>query len=182
MSKKDLIDTLRRSGLMLGLAALISVALHAQNSTAKVTGTITDSTGAVIPGAVVTLANEQTGVKLEGKSNDSGIYLVSFLNPGTYNFSVEAPNFRRYLRTLTLVTGQVLALDLRLEIGQTTESVTVDAATPLLQSATSSINNLIENAFIKNMPLESNRTGGLLRMLHGVAFINEETFEDHLNF
>jgi outer membrane receptor protein involved in Fe transport len=166
-----------------GILLLLSVAvLRAQNPTARITGTITDSTGAVVPGALVALVNNETGVKVEGKTNESGIYLISFLNPGSYSFTAEAPNFRRYVRALTLVTGQVLQLDLLLEVGQTSESVTVTAETPLLQSATSSINNLIENAFIKNMPLESGRSGGLIRLLPGVTFISEETFEDHLNF
>jgi hypothetical protein len=161
---------------------LVGTALRAQNPTARITGTVTDATGAVIPGALVTLVNDATSQRIEGRTEVSGIYLVSFLNPGSYTFSVEAASFRRYVRQLTLVTGQVLQLDLKLEVGQTTESVTVNAATPLLQAATSSISNLIENAFIKNMPIESGRAGGLMRLLPGVAFVSEETFEDHLNF
>src|SRR5438128_998431 len=142
------------------LLLVMGTILRAQNPTARITGTVTDSTGAVVPGALVTLVNDETRVKLEGRTNESGIYLISFISPGPYSFAVEAPSFRRYVRPLTLVTGQVLQLDLKLELGQTSESVTVTAATPLVQSATSSVSNLIENAFIKNMPLESGRTGG----------------------
>ena len=161
-------------------AALFSA--RGQNSTAKVTGTVSDVSGAIVPGALVTLADTETNTKVEGKSNESGIYLISFLRPGPYNFTVEAPGLRRYVRALTLVSGQVLQLDIKLEVGQTTESVTVDASTPLVQSATSDINDLVEQAFIKNMPLESGRSGALVRLLPGVVFQSEETFEPQLNF
>src|SRR3954453_12604213 len=168
------------STAILSLAA--AIVLQAQNPTAKITGTVTDATGAVVPGVRITLVNEDNGTRLEGRTNESGIFLISFINPGAYGFAAEAASFRRYVRTLTLVTGQVLQLDLKLEVGQTSESVTVTTATPLVQSATSSINHLVENAFIQNMPVESGRTGGLLRLLPGVTFLSEETFEDHLNF
>ena len=107
-----------------------AIAIYAQTPTARVTGVTTDGTGAVIPGAQITLINEETGQKLEGRTNDSGNYLVSFINPGSYTFSAEAPSFRRYVRQLTLVTGQVLQLDVKLELGQTTESVTVNSKLP----------------------------------------------------
>jgi outer membrane receptor protein involved in Fe transport len=164
------------------LLLIAGTALRAQSPTARITGTVTDATGALVPGAVVSVVSDETRQKIEGQTNESGIYLISFVHPGSYSFSVEAQSFRRYMRTLTLVTGQVLQLDVSLEVGQTTESVTVTAATPLIQAATSSISNLVENAFITNMPVESGRAGGLLRLLPGVAFISEETFEDHLNF
>lgn len=164
------------------LICLAASFLRAQNPTAKITGTITDASGAVVPGASVVVINDATRQKLEGRTNESGIYLISFINPGTYSFSAEAPSFRRYVRQLTLVTGQVLELDLALELGPTTESVTVNAATPLIQSATSSISNLIENAFIRNMPMESSRVGSLVRLLPGVTYVSESTFEDILTF
>ena len=164
---------------LLGIGATGS---QAQNATASVTGTITDSSGAAIPDAVVTFINSDTGVRVEGKSNESGIYLTSFLTPGPYSFCAEAPGFKRYVRTLTLVTGQTLPLDVKLEVGSTSDTVTVTAQTPLLQSATSDVNHLIEQAFIQSMPLESDRSGGLVRLLPGVTFISEETFEPQLNF
>jgi hypothetical protein len=156
--------------------------LLAQNPTAKITGTVADPTGAAIPSASLTLINSETQVKTESKTNDTGIYVVSFLNPGTYSFAIEASGFRRYTRNLTLVTGQVLQLDVKLEVGQAADSVTVSESTPLVQSATSSINDLVEQAFIKNMPLESGRTGSLVRLLPGVSFVSEETFEPQVNF
>ncbi len=159
---KKMLSTAVLPVVFLSLLLVAETALLAQNPTAKVTGTVTDSTGAVIPGASVALTNADTAIKAEYRTNEKGIYLISFLTPGPYTFSVEAPSFRRYVRALTLVTGQVLQLDLKLELGLTSDAVTVTAETPLVQSATSSINNLVEQAFIQNMPLESGRTAGLV--------------------
>src|SRR5437879_4353886 len=81
----DISPSGRRKGSMVekftSTAVLLLVTgavLRAQNPTARITGTVTDSTGAVVPGAVVTLVNDQTRVKLEGRTNESGIYLISF--------------------------------------------------------------------------------------------------------
>ena len=164
------------------LPCLSLTALLAQDPTARVTGTVTDVSGAVVPGAAVTLTNMDTAAKKEGKTNENGIYSISSLSPGPYSFSVEAPSFRRYNRTLALVTGQVLQLDFKLELGSTTDTITVTTETPLVQSATSDVNHLVEQAFIQSMPLESGRSGALVRLLPGVTFINEETFEPQLNF
>jgi outer membrane receptor protein involved in Fe transport len=173
---------LKAVSLTVLLLSLAVTASRAQNPTAKITGTVTDATGLGNPGALVTLVNGETGAKFEGRTNEIGIYLISFMSPGSYSFSAEAPSFRRYVRALTLVTGQVLQLDLKLEVGPTSEVITVSEAPPLVQLATSSINNLVEQAFIKNMPLESGRTAGLVRLLPGVTFVSEEKFEPQVNF
>lgn len=155
----------------------------AQTSSARITGIVTDPAGAVIPAAHITATNRDTGVVTPTESNDRGIYTVSFLPPGPYDLQVEAPGFKRYDRThLKMETGAALSLDVRLEIGDTSDSVTVSAATPLLQSETSSYDTFIENATVSNMPLESRRAGGLLRLLGNVAFVSEETWEGIANF
>ncbi len=164
------------------LVLLFAATVHAQTQTASVTGTVTDSSGAVIPNALVRLVNDNTNTRVEGRANENGIYLISFLNPGPYTFTAEAQGMRGYIRTLQLVTGQVLQLDLALELGQASDSVTVTGATPLLQSANSDVNALIENSFIMNMPMESDRAGALVRLLPGVVFQQEETFEPQLDF
>lgn len=182
MLKGQSASTLSKVLVAIALFCVCVTRSAGQNSTASITGTVTDTTGAVVPGAIITLVNADTGAKVEGKSNESGTYLVSFLNPGTYSFSVEAPSFRKYLRTLTVVTGQVLPLDISLQVGATSDTITVTSQTPLIQSVTSDVNHLVEQAFIQNMPLESDRSGALVRLLPGVTFISEETFEPQLNF
>ena len=61
-------------------------AARAQTPTARITGTVTDATGAIVPGALVSVTNDETRQKIEGRTNDSGIYLISFISPGSYSF------------------------------------------------------------------------------------------------
>src|SRR5450432_2573585 len=161
-------ELLLRDVAVIWLGFAIPFFAQAQNPTAKVTGTVVDQSGASVPNALVSLVSQETDAKVEGRTNETGIYLLSFINPGPYNFTVEAPGLRRYSRALTLVTSQVLQLDVKLEVGETSNTITVDAATPLVQSATSDVNHLVEQAFIQNMPLESGRSGALVRLLPGV--------------
>lgn len=167
------------------LAALFAFTftLAAQSPTARVVGTVSDESAAAIPGAVVSMRNLSTGVRAEAHSNQSGIYNLLFLEPGRYELTVEAKGFRRYHRpSLTVETGQTLSLDVPLKIGDVTESLTVTESTPLLQSDTSSINQLIENTTIRNMPLASRRGASLVKLMGNVTFASEESWEGIPNF
>ncbi len=157
--------------------------IGAQTPTARVTGTIYDTTAKSIPKAVVTAVNQGTGATAASEANDNGIYSLSFLNPGKYEIRVEAPGFRRYLRNnVTLETAQVLALDVTLEVGEVSQSVTVSEAPPLLDAARSSVGQLIENKNITNMPLASRRSAALVRLMGNVTFINEDLQQGQINF
>jgi hypothetical protein len=159
---------------IVGLAWFGVSLMWAQTPTARVTGTVTDPKGAVVPGAAITAANLDTGQRVEAKSNEVGLYTLPFLPPGRYEITAEAPGFRRYLRpNLVLETGQAATLDITLELGAQTEFVTVTAAAPLLASETSAVSQLIENKTIINMPLASRRAASLVRLFGNVTFIEE---------
>jgi len=166
------------------LSVLLSAcfSLAAQTPTARITGIITDPSGAVVPGAKISVVGLATGFHAEAPSNQNGIYNLPFLNPGRYQLSVDATGFRRYVRpSVLLETGQILSLDIRLEVGSLAEQVTVTAQTPLLQAGTSSISQLIENAAIANMPLASRKAASLVRLMGNVVFLSEEG-NDVVNF
>jgi hypothetical protein len=164
------------------LCLLLAVA-RAQTPTAKITGTVADPTGAFIPGAAVTVTNQDTGVSTPAQSNQSGVYTVSFLIPGKYSVRTAAQGFRASVRQgLTIETGQVLSLDIRLEVGEVAETVTVTGDASLLQSETSSVGGLIENITIEDMPLASRRGAGLVELMGAVAFVNEEDWAGIPNF
>ncbi|MBS1827588.1 MAG: TonB-dependent receptor [Acidobacteria bacterium] len=165
-----------------GLAYVTCVCLQAQTSSARVTGTITDPTGAAVPQARVTLRNQSTGISTSAETNATGIYTLSFLQPGPYDLTIEGNGFKRYTRQVTLETGQVLPIDAVLQLGDVSESVSVTTETPLLQAETSSLNQLIENATIKNMPLASRRIGSLIRLMGNVSFQGEASWEGIVNF
>lgn len=169
--------------LLLALFLGCVPAATAQSSSARLTGTITDPTGASVASVRVVASNLASGVVTDATTNTAGIYVFSFLAPGRYDVAAEANGFKRYARTgLVLETGQVLTLDVRLEVGNISESVTVTGQSELLQSETSAVNTLIENKTIQNMPLASRRMGSLIRLLGNVTFESEASWEGIVNF
>jgi hypothetical protein len=155
----------------------------AQTPTAKVTGTVRDPSGAVISGVTVSIANVETGARAQSTANESGIYSISFLNPGRYELTAESQGFKRHLRqNVLLETGQVATIDITLEIGEVAETINVTAATPLLQAETSSVSQFIENKTVINMPLASRRAASLARLSGNVTFIEEGAGAEALPF
>lgn len=168
---------------LLGVVLAACAAIWAQTPTARVAGTIFDSTGKSIPNADIRAMSQATGAVTAARSNDQGIYSLPFLNPGKYEIQVEATGFRRYLRNnITLETTQVLTLDVTMEVGEVSQSITVSEAPPLLDAASSSVGQLIENKNITNMPLASRRTAALVRLMGNVSFINEDLQQGQINF
>src|SRR6266700_562292 len=99
----------------------------AQNlRTATLVGTVTDSAGAVVPKAAVTVTNVQTQVVTRVQTNEDGAYYIPFLNLGNYELSVEVPGFKRYDQSgLVLNAGETPRIDVRLEVGGVSEEVRV---------------------------------------------------------
>jgi hypothetical protein len=152
--------------------ALAGAPLWAQ---ARLTGTVKDSTGAVVPSASVAVRNVETGQVTSAQTNVSGVYSVSFLNPGRYEVSCELRGFKRALRSgIVLETGTASTVDLTLDVGQVNDTVTVTASAPLLESESGSLGQLIENKMILNMPIESRRVGALVRLMGNVSFTGED--------
>jgi hypothetical protein len=168
----------------LAVCLVLSIgALFAQASAARVTARVIDPGGAAIPQAEVKIANVATGVETTGASSMNGLYVFPSLTPGPYELRVEASGFKRYTRSnLVLETGQVLTLDVVLELGAVSETVNVTAETPLLQADTSDISTLVENKTIQNMPLASRRIGSLMRLMGNVTFVSEASWEGISNF
>jgi hypothetical protein len=159
------------------LLTVLCAQLSAQTQ-ARLTGTVSDNTGAVVVAAKVAARNVATGVLTEAATNESGIYLFAFLNPGTYELSCELSGFKRAVRAnLVLETGITRTVDFALEVGAVTEQIEVSATAPLLESETSTVGQFIERTTVFNMPLESRRTGSLVRLMGAVAFKQENAGE-----
>ncbi len=151
--------------LLLGLAAC--GCLLAQN--AQVTGTVSDVSGAVVPGAQVTATNLDTGVSRSSTANDAGNYLITALFPGRYQITSSSPGFKQMKREgLTLATEQVARVDFRMEVGETRESVTIESAGVVLDAATSTIGTLIENQRIRELPLNGRNPLDLVGLSTGI--------------
>jgi Carboxypeptidase regulatory-like domain len=98
-------------------------------------GIVSDPKGAAIPRAVVVVTETRTGSKTTAVCEETGAYSIPFLAPGEYELSAEAPGFKRAVRKgLTLSAGEKPVIDIRLEVGAVSESVTVNAAAPMIVS------------------------------------------------
>ena len=108
----------------------LGITAFAQTTSARLEGSVQDPTGAVIPNAKVIVVNTQTQVKSETTTNTSGYFLVTALQAGNYNLTVEAPGFRAFaLKDIVIDVGASVNENVKLEVGQTSESVQVEATT-----------------------------------------------------
>jgi hypothetical protein len=126
----------------------------AQIVTGSISGTVTDSTGAVISGAELTLTNTQTGVSQSVISGSAGVYVFEAVNPGTYNLTAEAKAFKRFVVTdIRAHTQDNLTIEVRLTVGSTDTQVTVTAAAPLMQAEDASVGQTVEEQQVNDLPL-----------------------------
>ena len=135
------------------LLALPPAVARAQSPQASIRGVGDTPRVAVVPGASVNATSMQTGIVTAQQTNEVGIYSLRFLPIGQYTLSVESAGFRRYLRqNITMTTGQALELEM-VEVGQLTDSVTVSAEAPLLETRKSDAGQLVESRTVADMPL-----------------------------
>lgn len=136
------------------LTPSLSQRASAQVLYGSLVGTITDPTGAVVPNATVKVTNTLTGQEREAKTNDAGYYSLLNLLEGNYNLAVSASGFKPYTETNIRVTiNSVTRLDIALQVGTVTETVTVEASAAVLQTTKSDVNVTIESRAMENLPL-----------------------------
>ena len=156
--------------LMLVLLALsISFAADAQFQ-ASLRGTVTDPTGAVIPDATVTLANEETNQMLTSQTDGSGIYTFNALAPGHYHLVAERQGFKKNeVAQVVLIPEQPNALNLQMELGDTQQTVTVNgSAAPLLDTDTATVSSTISSNEIQHLPSYNRDVFQLAQLTPGV--------------
>jgi hypothetical protein len=135
------------------LAALASVAFG-QAGNGTITGTISDPGGAVIANGSIDIRNTETGVSYTAASTATGNYTVQQLPVGTYEVSIEVPGFKKYVRSgITVAAAQVLRIDIALEVGAATESVTVQADASLLRTETGDVAHNITLSQLDELPI-----------------------------
>src|SRR5690348_179280 len=130
--------TMRRMLCPACLALLCGASAFAQE--AQLTGLITDSSGAVVPQASVSLLNSDTRVKYQTESNGAGVYTFPFLKPGPYVITVEKAGFKAVSRTgIKLDVSQNARVDFALPVGQTTQVVQVTGSAPLVNTSDATV-------------------------------------------
>ena len=157
------------------VAWILAVALgaapaFAQESRGTITGRVIDSSGAVVAGADVRVKNTETGAVVAAKTNDSGNYNVPYLVPGIYDMAAEAPGFKTTNRPgIQVRVSDVLTVELKLEVGNTSESVEVTGGAPLLEASNVSLGQVIEQRQIENLPIQAGNANELVLLTPGVT-------------
>ena len=154
--------------MLVGTFAVPST-VYAQAVTGTLLGNVTDSSGAAVPGATVTATEVQTNIARTAVSNETGHYIFSSLKNGTYTVEAELQGFRKIVRQNVRVdVNTTMRVDLTLELGQLTESVTVASETPLLQTDRTDTGRMIDSKMVSEIPLSFNRNfQGLLVTVPG---------------
>lgn len=156
--------------LLLAMAA----SLCAQEFRGTISGAVTDVSGAAIPKVKVVALETRTGVKSTAYSEPSGQYTIPFLALGEYEVSAEAPGFKKFARPgIKISAGDHPVLDIHMEVGALTESVTVTADAPLLMTANPSVGQVITTAQVEDFPVN----GRTPMMLDNLALGVVSTFE-----
>ena len=144
--------------------------LHAQDTRGKISGTIIDPQGAQIVGASVTLTNTDTNVSTPLTTNESGYYEAPLLIPGGYRVIVEAPGFKKTVRSnLVLTMREQLRVDIALEVGAVSESITITAESPILDTSTVTTGKVLTTREIMDLPVMTNDIVLLARVAAGVV-------------
>ncbi len=155
-------------------AVLLPAALLAQSGSSTIAGLVKDSSGAPLPGASVTIRNEDSGVTLDTVTNEEGLYRVGALVPGKYRVEVNVDGFEPAARTaLTLAVSQTLAIDVTLEIARQSESISVEAKAPLIDSQSSNIAQTITREMLTALPLPNRAASSLVSLAPGVVMIDQ---------
>jgi hypothetical protein len=150
------------------IVALAAAPCAAQTIRGTLTGTVTDSSGAVVPGATVTVTNAATGVVDSAVTNQQGSYTFPLLSPGSYQAVVELPGFKRYVRGgLVIEIAQTTRLDIALQLGAVSEDLTVVGQSPLVRSTTAELGQVIQMKQIQALPLNGRFFEHLITMTPG---------------
>jgi Carboxypeptidase regulatory-like domain len=146
--------TICRVARFASLALLVLSIVQGQVERASLAGTVTDTSGAVIPGVTIKVINEGTNTAVNLETDAAGEFRAVNLTPGSYSVSAEKPGFQRYLtKGLVLQVAQEARLDVRLQVGGLEQTVEVNAAPPLLQTEGSTVGQVIDTKPIETLPL-----------------------------
>ncbi len=152
------------------LLTLCVLPLWAQDARGTVVGRVTDSSGAVILGAEVRITNDSTNVSAVARSNDAGNWVLPYLLPGTYTLSCEFQGFKKWTRpSIQVRINDTVEVNIALEIGDVTETVTVTDTTPLLSSAEASLGQVVDERRVLELPLFAGNAMDLVHLAPGTV-------------
>ncbi|MGD0500713.1 MAG: TonB-dependent receptor [Bryobacteraceae bacterium] len=159
-----------RISIFVVLALFLAAALFGQEYRGAITGRALDPSGAAVPGAHVTVTNIETNVHITSDSNADGLYTMPYLQPGMYTLRAEHAGFKVFERTpIEIRINATVQVDAQLQLGNATETVNVQAATPLLDMASASQGESVDAKRVEELPIQQGVPYHLIALTPGVA-------------
>ena len=159
--------------LFAALAVFTALAAAQSTGTATLVGTITDTSDAIIPGVKVAARNLGTQFVYESLTNSTGAYYIPNLPSGTYDLTVEAKGFKRYVQAgLILRINEQPRVDVRLEVGNVADAIRVDSALPLLETETAGSGQVLDAEVVEKLPVMQKFVHRVLLYMPGMTNIN----------
>src|SRR3989442_6833208 len=160
---------------VLAFTLFLAVPTNAQVTGATLSGTVTDTSGAVIPGVMVSVKNRGTGVVRNVSSDEAGLYSAPNLLAGSYDVTSSAAGFSTVTQSnITLTVGAQQQLNISMKVGETAQVVEVTAAAPLVQVTSSLISGVVESTTVRELPLNGRDWASLATLSPGVTGLNGE--------
>src|SRR5687768_9405106 len=157
-----------RSLFSLALISVFTCAVLWAQATAQINGTVRDQTGAVLPGAEITVTQTDTGISRNTITNETGSYVLPNLALGPYRLEAGLPGFRTYIQSgIVLQVNSSRVLNVILEVGQVSEQVEVQANAALVETRSSTLGSVIENQRILELPLNGRNVTDLIVLAGG---------------
>src|SRR6202022_2624410 len=161
--------------MMLFFGLFAAVAAHSQVTGATLAGTVTDPSGATVPGAQISVKNNATGVTREVTSDSSGLYTVANVIPGDYEVRVSAKGFSTAKHSgVSLAVGQQQQLNFSLKVGETSQTVEVTGAAPQIELTSSALTGQVESETVRELPLNGRDWTSLAPLQPGVNKIETQ--------
>jgi len=156
--------------LAVSFLALVALSVHAQVSTSRITGMVTDPTGAVIQGAAVTATNEATGVEYKATTTSAGTYTLESLPVGTYTIKVESPGFRTFTSAGNVLTvGAPLVVNVTMEVGRASEVIEVVGTYERIETTNAMLSGVVSRREVVDLPLNGRNPLSLIILEPGLV-------------
>src|SRR6266850_3527442 len=166
---------MKKMGVTLMLVIVLAISVfwtgqaYAQVSGATLAGTVTDSSGVVIPNAEVSITNSATGVTRTVTSGNAGLYTAPNLLPGIYDIRITAPGFSTQVQKgITLTVGAQQALDIKMQVGQVSQTVEVTTEAPTVELTSSTISAVVNATTVRELPLNGRSWTDLAALQPGI--------------
>jgi len=162
--------------VVLAMLLLFGACAWAQEFRATLVGRVMDPSNAAVPGAAILLTQRDTNVQHRAVTTETGDYTIPFLPPGQYRLEVERAGFRKYVRDgISLRIQDRLSVDVALSLGVQAETVTVSGDTPMLETSTASLGQVVSRQTVEDTPLNGGNPYFLMTMVPGVVSTGRST-------